>query len=69
MENTLDVISQILFFSAFAVPFITIVLAWRSSQQKNIYTVAYGLFIGIMISILLVIFSLAILFRNGLGPT
>ena len=63
-----DVVGQILWFSIPVTPFITIPLVWKFSSQKKVVRILIGLALAAVISFFLFHISLAICFRNGLGP-
>jgi hypothetical protein len=64
----MDLLAQILWFSMFITPVITIPLAWRLMDTKKIYRVIVGLLYALILSFFLYHISLAILLRNGMGP-
>jgi hypothetical protein len=64
----MDLLGQILWFSMFATPIFTIPLAWRLMDTKKIYRVIVGLFFALIFSFFLYHISLAIIFRDGMGP-
>jgi hypothetical protein len=68
MDNFADRLGSILWFSMFLTPLVTIPLAWKYSKQKRVVRILIGLFYAFIISFLLYFISLAILFRNGMGP-
>ena len=65
----MDIIGEILWWSAFFTPVITIPIALKFSKSKKIIRIVKGLLIAIGISIVFLFISITILFRNGLGPT
>ncbi|MBA4196194.1 MAG: hypothetical protein C0459_01440 [Chitinophaga sp.] len=65
----MDLLGEILWFAMFFTPIFTIPLVWRKIDGSKIYRVLFGLFIALIISFFLYFISLAIIFRNGLGPT
>lgn len=64
----MDLLGQILWFSMFGTPFFTIPLAWRLMDTRKIFRVIVGLFIALVLSFFLYHISLAVIFRDGLGP-
>ena len=64
----MDLLGQILWFSMFATPIFTIPLAWRLMDTKKNYRVIVGLFFALIFSFFLYHISLAIIFRDGMGP-
>lgn len=66
----MDLIGQILWFTMFVTPAIIIPLTWkRMKGVKKIFRVIIGLLIAVVISFVLYNISLAIIFRDGMGPT
>ncbi len=65
----MDLLGQILWFAIFLTPLITIPIAWHLVKGKIIYRILLAIVLTIIASFILYILSLAILFRNGLGPT
>ncbi len=66
----LDIVGEVLWFSIPVTPLITIPFAWKLfSEQKKVVRIFIGLAIAFIISFFLFHISLAICFRNGLGPT
>jgi len=64
----MDLLGQILWFAMFATPILTIPLVWRFLDTKKVYRVIVGLLIAFVLSFLLYHISLAIIFRDGMGP-
>jgi hypothetical protein len=64
----MDILGQILWFSMFATPLITIPLAWKFIKEKKAVRLIIGILFAAMLSLFLYIISLGILLRNGLGP-
>jgi len=52
----------------FGTPLITIPIVWKFSKQKKIVRVLVGLGIALILSFVLYYISLAIIFRDGMGP-
>jgi hypothetical protein len=69
MENIIDSIGQILWFSAFATPLITIPLFWKQKDLKILYRIIFSLLFALAISIVLFSIAMGIMLRHGLGPT
>jgi hypothetical protein len=64
-----DKIGQILWYSIPFTPLITIPITWRLIKKKWYIRIIIGLLIAGGLSILLYGLSLAIIFRDGMGPT
>lgn len=64
----MDFLGEILWYAIFVTPFITIPLAWRIIDFRKIYRLLIGIFSAAVLSFILYFFSLAIIFRNGMGP-
>lgn len=64
----MDLLGQILWFAMFGTPILTIPLVWRFMDTKKVYRVIVGLLIAFVLSFLLYHISLAIIFRDGMGP-
>lgn len=64
----MDVLGQFLWFLMFGTPLITIPLTWKLSNQKKVVRILIGLVLALILSFLLYFISLAIIFRNGMGP-
>jgi len=67
-EIEMDIIGQILWYAMFATPVLTIPLAWRLFPVKKIYRLIIGLLLAFILSFFLFHISLAICFRDGMGP-
>ncbi len=65
----MDFLGQILWFAMFATPILTITLAWRLMETKKVYRVIIGLIFAMILSFFLYHISLAIIFRDGMGPS
>lgn len=63
----MDLIGEICWFMMFATPFICLPLVWKFSSQNNGVKLLIGLFLAFALSVFLFFFSLAIVFRNGMG--
>jgi len=68
-EEFKDIIGQILWFLMFLSPFIGMILCWKFLEIKKLSRIMIGLFLGVIISSILYFVSLAIIFRDGMGPT
>jgi len=68
VEMNMDSLGQILWFSMFITPLLTIPLAWRLLPINKIYRIIAGLLFALMLSFFLYHISLAIIFRDGMGP-
>ncbi len=64
----MDLLGQILWFAMFATPILAIPLAWRLRDTKKVYRVIVGLIFALILSFFLYHISLAIIFRDGMGP-
>lgn len=64
----MDLLGQILWFAMFGTPILTIPLAWRLMDTKKIYRIIVGLILAAVLSFFLYNISLAIIFRDGMGP-
>jgi len=69
MDSFLDIVGQILWFSIFLTPVITIPLACKYSKTGKLYRIILGLLMAFFLSIIFYSISMAILLRDGLGPT
>jgi len=67
-EETTDMIGQIFWFLMFVTPLITFPWVWRFYKVQLIYRIIIGLVLACLLSFLLYLISLAIIFRNGIGP-
>jgi len=67
-EETTDMIGQIFWFFMFVTPLITLPWVWRFYKVQLIYRIIIGLVLACLLSFLLYLISLAIIFRNGMGP-
>jgi hypothetical protein len=61
----MDVIGEICWYMMFVTPLICIPIVWKFSSQTNGVKLLVGLLLAFALSVFL--FSLAILFRNGMG--
>jgi len=68
-EETKDFVGQILWYIMFLSPLICIVLCWKFLEVKKFIRIIVGLVLGVIISFVLYFISLAIIFRDGMGPT
>lgn len=64
----MNLLGQVLWFAMFGTPILTVPLAWRLMSTKKIYRAIAGLFFALMLSVILYQVSLAIIFRDGMGP-
>ncbi|WP_373551307.1 hypothetical protein [Haliscomenobacter sp.] len=67
--KNMDTLGQILWFAMFGTPILTIPLTWQMRGTKKIYRVIVGLFLALALSFFLYHISLAIIFRDGMGPS
>ncbi|MDX1942617.1 MAG: hypothetical protein SFU99_18775 [Saprospiraceae bacterium] len=67
-EEFKDMIGLILWYAIFMTPLITIPFAWKVFKIRNIYRIMIGLFLAFVLSYFLYFISLAIIFRDGMGP-
>jgi hypothetical protein len=66
----MDLLGEILWYAMFFTPVITIPLFWRFDSTSNKkMKVINGMLLAFLISLVFLVISLTILFRNGLGPT
>ena len=65
----LDKIGEILWFSMFLTPLVTIPVVWMRGKGKIINRILLGLFWAVIISGIFFIISWSIFSRDGLGPT
>lgn len=63
----LDILGGILYCLVFITPLFTIPFTWHIFENK-IYNIILGLLFAGVLSALLFLFSVAIIFRNGMGP-
>lgn len=68
-KQTTDTIGQILWFAMFATPLLTIPLVWKFLKVGKVYRIIIGLVLAAFLSFFLYFISLAIIFRDGMGPT
>jgi hypothetical protein len=64
----LDTLALILWFLMFATPLFTIPVVWKLSNQPKVFRIVIGLLIAFVLSFILYHLSLAIIFRDGMGP-
>jgi len=64
----MDTRGQILWFAMFGTPILTIPLAWRLLPMRKFFRVVVGLIFALLLSFFLYHISLAIIFRDGMGP-
>lgn len=67
-ESLLDFLGGLLWCAVFVTPLITIPVVWRLMDTKKVVRVIVGLLLAFFLSVLLYFLSLAIIFRNGMGP-
>jgi hypothetical protein len=65
----MDIVERILWFSIFFTPLITIPSAWKYIKKRKIIKLMVGILFSLILSALLLTLTMAIAFRNGLGPT
>lgn len=63
----MDTLGQILWFTVFVTPFLTIPLAWRLKDISKTLRIIIGLLIAIILSSICYLTSLALIFSNGMG--
>lgn len=63
----MDYFSQILWFSMFVTPLLTVPLVWKYSEKNKLIRVAIGLIFAGALSYFLYLLSIMIIFRNGMG--
>lgn len=64
----MDLLGQILWFAMFGTPILTIPLAWRLMDSNKISRVIVGLIFALILSFCFYFISMAIIFRDGIGP-
>jgi hypothetical protein len=64
----MDLLGQILWFAMFGTPVLTVPLTWHLMTTKKVYRVLVGLLLAVILSFFLYYISLAIIFRDGMGP-
>jgi hypothetical protein len=64
----MELLGQILWFAMFGTPLLTIPLAWRLMNTMKVYRLIVGLIFAFILSFFLYYISLAIIFRDGMGP-
>ncbi|MES2545862.1 MAG: hypothetical protein V4548_13330 [Bacteroidota bacterium] len=64
----MDLIGEMLWFAMFATPLLTIPMAWKLMDTKKKYRIFMGLFFALLLSFFFYHISLAICFRDGMGP-
>jgi hypothetical protein len=64
----MDFLGQLIWVAMFLTPVLTIPLAWRLMDVRKVYRLLTGILIAALLSIILYFISLAIIFRDGLGP-
>jgi len=65
----MDFFGNLLFFSVFFTPIITIPLCWKIKVLPKFLRVLLGLAFAALLSSLFFELSMAIAFRKGMGPT
>jgi hypothetical protein len=68
-DYKMDLLGQILWFAMFGTPILTIPVAWRLMDSKKFYRILVGLVCAFILSSFLYCISLAIIFRDGMGPS
>jgi hypothetical protein len=63
----MDIIGERCWYMMFVTPLIGIPIVWKFSSQTNGVKLLIGLLLAFALSVFLFFFSLAILFRNGMG--
>jgi predicted membrane protein len=64
----IDILGAILWIAMFLTPIFTIPIVWRIFTIKKFFRVAIGLLLAAVLSYFLYHVSLAIIFRDGMGP-
>lgn len=64
----MDLLGQIFWFAMFATPLLTVPLTWRLKTIHWFYRVLIGLLLALVLSFFFYHISLAIIFRDGMGP-
>jgi len=65
----MDTLGEILWFSMFFTPFITIPLAWILFKERKFIKIIIGILLAVLLSAFLYLASMTIILRDGLGPT
>jgi len=68
-EEFKNTAGQVLWFAMFVTPLLTVALAWKFFKVHRVYRVLIGLVFAVILSFFLYNISLAIIFRDGMGPT
>jgi len=68
LKILMDTLGQILWYVMFATPLATIPMTWKFLKIKKVYRVIIGFVIALFLSFILYHISLAIIFRDGMGP-
>jgi hypothetical protein len=64
----MDLLGQILWYSIFITPIITIPIIWRISKLNKVLRLLLGILIAGILSLIFYVISLSIIFRDGMGP-
>jgi hypothetical protein len=64
----LDLLGHFFWILMFIMPLVTVLIVWKMSATNKILLVIIGVLVGSFFSVLCYFISLAILFRNGMGP-
>ena len=64
----MDIVGEIFWVLMFVTPLIIIPGVWKFLDGNKMIRIAIGLILSAVCSLLLYCFSLAILFRHGMGP-
>jgi transposase len=67
-EEFKDTIGEVLWFAMFATSLFTVPLIWKYLKIKKVYRIIIGLLLAAFLSFFLYFISLAIIFRDGMGP-
>lgn len=65
----IDSVGQILWYSIFLTPILTVPVVWKFSKVKKIYRLLIALLIAMFLSAVFYAISMTIVLRDGLGPT
>lgn len=64
----MDLLGQILWYAMFGTPILTLPLAWRLKKTGKVFRIIIGLLTALVLSFVLFHLSIAIIFRDGMGP-
>jgi len=68
-ESIIDWIGKVFWYLIFLTPVITLPLAFRLINVDKRYKIIIGIILAFILSFLFYIISMAIIFKNGMGPS